>query len=278
MSKSCSIKEVHTGQMVTDGAGVSIYRIIAHGRLDYIDPFVLLDELRTDNPDDYIAGFPMHPHRGIETVTYMIHGKFHHKDSRGGGGLLTDGCVQWMTAGKGIQHSEMPEITKDGLWGYQLWLNLPQRHKFVEPRYQHLSPQDMPLVQDEPSGLSVRIISGSYKGIEGPASNWVKTHYFDVRLKGGAEFSFTPDEGMTGFFYVHTGAVRVCGRRVHARELAELEAGGSVAISADADEAGFLYLAGVPNREPIARGGPFVMNTQQEIRQAFEDYRNGILF
>ncbi len=161
MSKlACSIKEIYRGQPVVDGAGVKINRIIGSYNLDYIDPFVLLDEIRSQNPEDYIAGFPTHPHRGIETITYMIKGSFRHEDSRGGGGLLTDGCVQWMTAGRGILHSEMPEKREGELWGYQLWLSLPKKHKMVEPRYQHLSPEDIPVV--DRNGISVKIISGVY--------------------------------------------------------------------------------------------------------------------
>ena len=130
----CTIKEVHHGQSVVDGAGVKINRLVGSFEVEDIDPFVLLDEIRSDDPDDYAAGFPTHPHRGIETITYMIRGGFRHRDSRGGGGLLTDGCVQWMTAGKGILHSEMPEQSSGELWGYQLWLSLPREHKMVEPR------------------------------------------------------------------------------------------------------------------------------------------------
>lgn len=161
----CGIKNIHKGQMVVDGAGVRINRIIGSQKLNYIDPFVLLDEIRSSDPSDYIAGFPTHPHRGIETITYMKHGSFRHRDSRGGGGLLTDGCVQWMTAGRGIQHSEMAEKTDGELWGYQLWLSLPAKDKMVEPRYQHLPPDMIPLVEED--GMKVKVISGTYGGVHG---------------------------------------------------------------------------------------------------------------
>lgn len=272
----CNIKRMVRGQSATDGAGVKLNRIIATPDIDYIDPFVLLDELRSDNPDDFIAGFPMHPHRGIETITYMIHGNFKHEDSRGGGGLLTSGCVQWMTAGKGILHSEIPEKKDDRIWGYQLWLNLPKKHKMVEPRYQHLSEDTIPHVDKE--GVSVRIISGEYDGVKGCASNWVKTHYFDVRLSKGAVFTYEIDPGMNSFCYIHSGEVSICDRNVQQKYLVEFDNKAHVEITGESEDAGFLFLAGIPNNEPIARGGPFVMNTREEIMQAFEDYQNGALF
>jgi len=272
----CNIKQVIKGQTVTDGAGVKLNRLIGSQHIDNIDPFVLLDEFRSDNPDDYIAGFPTHPHRGIETITYMINGKFRHKDSRGGGGLLTDGCVQWMTAGKGILHSEMPETTNGELWGYQLWLSLPKREKMVAPRYQHLSPETIPVVKM--NGLTVKIISGKFNGVTGNASNWVKTHYFDVMLSKGNIFSFDIDSDMNSFCYVHTGRLEICDRDVEHNNLVEFENKSRVEIKGLSESSGFLFLAGIPNNEPIARGGPFVMNTKEEIVQAFEDYKNGTLF
>jgi redox-sensitive bicupin YhaK (pirin superfamily) len=272
----CDIKRTIKGQSVVDGAGVKINRIIGSYHLEDIDPFVLLDEIKSDDPDDYIAGFPMHPHRGIETITYMVKGNFRHKDSRGGGGLLSDGCVQWMTAGKGIQHSEMPETNDDGLWGFQLWLNLPKRHKWVEPRYQHLSPEMIPSVDRE--GISVKVISGTYEGTHGPAKNWVESDYFDVTLDNDALFRFEKDPGMSSFCYVREGSFSVNGTVVHEHELAEFDHNAIVEIKGDSEKAAFLFIAGYPNNEPIVRGGPFVMNTEEEIYQAFEDYRNGILF
>ena len=156
------IKRIVKGQSVSDGAGVKLNRIIGSTDVNNIDPFFLLDEFRSENPNDYIAGFPMHPHRGIETITYMIEGSFTHKDSRGGGGVLTSGEVQWMTAGKGIQHEEMPAMESGHLWGYQLWLNLPKKHKWVDPAYQHLGKENIPVF--EKNGLKVVIISGEYEG------------------------------------------------------------------------------------------------------------------
>lgn len=276
---ACGIKDIHRGQMVTDGAGVKINRIIGSYRLNYIDPFVLLDEIRSNNPDDYIAGFPTHPHRGIETITYMKLGSFRHRDSRGGGGLLTDGCVQWMTAGRGILHSEMPEETGGELWGYQLWLSLPAKDKMVEPRYQHLSPDMIPVV--EKGSMDVRVISGTYDGVHGPAKNWLEADYFDVELKKGAVFSLEIDRKMNSFIYVHTGTVSICPagntQSVSEKELAVFQPGTLVEVSGLSSTSGFLFLSSYPNNEPIVRGGPFVMNTEEEIEQAFLDYRNGLL-
>jgi len=275
----CGIENIYKGQMVTDGAGVRINRIIGSHRLNYIDPFVLLDEIRSSNPDDYIAGFPTHPHRGIETITYMKRGSFRHGDSRGGGGLLKDGCVQWMTAGKGILHSEMPEKTEGELCGYQLWLSLPAKDKMVEPRYQHLSPDLIPVVKED--NMNVKVISGTYGGVHGPAKNWLEADYFDVDLKKGAVFSFKIDRKMNSFIYVHTGTVSICpegsSQNVSEKELASFQPGTLVEVRGVASTSEFLFLASHPNNEPIVRGGPFVMNTEEEIGQAFYDYQQGVI-
>jgi len=272
----CGIKQIIKGQYVIDGAGVKINRIIGSYHLGDIDPFVLLDEIRSENPKDYIAGFPTHPHRGIETITYMIHGSFRHKDSRGGGGLLTDGCVQWMTAGKGILHSEMPEATEGEACGYQLWVSLPADKKMVDARYQHLSPDMIPVVKKD--GLLVRIISGEYGGKTGPADNWVKTHYFDVEMGKDKTFTFDISRDMNSFCYIRKGSVNICGDEIPERRLVEFTSGTGVEIKGLSDHSALLFLAGRPNNEPIVRGGPFVMNTEEEIDQAFADYRNGTLW
>jgi len=273
------VKQVFQGVHVTDGAGVHLNRIIANHQVQQVDPFVLLDEFRSDDPDDYIAGFPWHPHRGIETITYMVKGAFRHEDSRGGGGVLSDGECQWMTAGKGIIHQEMPEMEEGHLWGYQLWLNLAARDKMIPPRYQHLTSENMPEVRQD--GLSVKVISGAFDGHEGPAQTTYPIDYFDVRLGKGSRFEHGTVEGMDRSIYVHTGSVVVDpdgeATRVEARHLVLLGEGDRVVIEG-ADDAGFLFLAGAPHGEPVARGGPFVMNTPEEIRQAFEDYRSGKLF
>jgi redox-sensitive bicupin YhaK (pirin superfamily) len=265
---------------VIDGAGVRLHRIIGSPRLNHVDPFVLLDEFRSDNPKDYLAGFPDHPHRGIETITYMINGTFRHRDSRGGGGLLSPGCVQWMTAGRGIIHSEMPEMKEGQLWGYQLWLSLAASDKMIEPRYQHLSPKDIPQVENE--GVTVKLISGSYQGTGGPALTEFPVSYFDVTVKEDSQFEVPAEQGRNRFLYVHSGAAAVQSndqtQEVSAGELALLAEGAAVSVRGNGEGAGFLYLGAAPHNEPIVRGGPFVMNTEAEIRQAFLDYQTGKLF
>ena len=267
------------GIEVLEGAGVRLRRLIGTREFDHVDPFVLLDEFRSCNPEDYIRGFPMHPHRGIETITYMIHGGFRHKDSEGNGGQLTDGCTQWMTAGRGILHSEMPERTKGLLWGYQLWLSLPAQAKMTAPRYQHISPEAVPTI--ELKGVEIKIISGQFGDIRGPAENIIRTDYFDVRLERGKRFHVPADSGSNRFCYVHTGSIRLrVGERfetVHQGELIPFSADSPSDFRGLSDRSGFLFLSAAPNDEPIVRGGPFVMNTSEEIAQAFVDFQNGIL-
>ncbi len=279
-SENSGISRIVRGISVIDGAGVRLHRIIGSPRLNQVDPFVLLDEFKSDNPKDYIAGFPDHPHRGIETITYMIAGKFSHKDSRGGGGLLAPGCVQWMTAGKGIIHSEMPEMEHGQLWGYQLWLTLPAKDKMIEPRYQHLNPEDIPTV--EKNGVTAKLISGSYEGTSGPALTQFPVNYFDVSIGKDSLFEAPRSEQENSFLYVHTGSVAVerddQSRQVSAGELALLEKEAQASVRGVDDLSGFLFFGAVPHNEPIVRGGPFVMNSEEEIRQAFLDYQSGKLF
>jgi redox-sensitive bicupin YhaK (pirin superfamily) len=279
-SSDSGVFRIVRGLSVIDGAGVRLHRIIGSPRFSHVDPFVLLDEFKSDNPKDYLAGFPDHPHRGIETITYMISGNFRHKDSRGGGGLLAPGCVQWMTAGKGIIHSEMPEMKDGQLWGFQLWLTLAAKDKMIEPRYQHLSPEDIPAVTKK--GMTVKLISGSYDGTSGPALTEFPVSYFDVALKKNGRFQLPPVQGQNGFLYVHSGAVVVTWndqtQQVSTGELALLGEDARVSVQGTEDASGFLYLSATPHDEPIVRGGPFVMNTEEEIRQAFLDYQSGKLF
>ena len=267
------------GVEVLEGAGVRIHRLIGTKEFDHIDPFVLLDEFKSSNADDYIRGFPTHPHRGIETITYMIRGSFRHEDSQGNGGLLTDGCTQWMTAGRGILHSEMPEKTRGLLWGYQLWLSLPAKDKMTEPGYQHISPEDMPTITED--GFEVKIISGQYGDVTGPAQNIVRTDYFDIRIDKGKRVAFPSNEEMSSLCYVHTGSVLVNpgegSEIIHQGELVAFIPGNPLDIKAVSDKAGILYLSARPNNEPIVRRGPFVMNSPEEIAQAFIDYENGVL-
>jgi quercetin 2,3-dioxygenase len=260
-----------------DGAGVRLRRVVGNPELSHVDPFVLLDEIRSENPEDYIAGFPTHPHRGIETVTYMIEGNFRHKDSRGGGGLIARGDVQWMTAGRGILHSEMPEIVEGGIWGYQLWLSLPRNRKMTEPRYQAIESGSIPTA--EGNGSAVKVIAGEYGGKKGPAGTFYPVHYFDVRLRKDEEFAFSVPKGMKSYAYVHTGNVRIGpdveANRVHHHHFLQLGPVPEIRIHGNTDSSGFLFLSAAPLDEPIVRGGPFVMNTKEELYQAFRDWETG---
>jgi redox-sensitive bicupin YhaK (pirin superfamily) len=273
MAKVANPKKVIAGLSVTDGAGVQLNRIIGSYELGDVDPFVLLDEFRSDNPDDYIAGFPWHPHRGIETITYMVEGAFRHEDSKGGGGILETGDCQWMTAGGGILHQEMPEMKEGHLWGYQLWLTLAAKDKFCPPRYQHLD--DEKIARAESDGMSIKIIAGKFGDATGPAETMYPIDYFDVRLEKGVRFEHAVNDDMDKFLYVHTGSVVIdpdgAAERIGAKHLVLLDEGTDIIVAGGDDGSGFLFLAGVPHREPIVKGGPFVMNTREEIRQAWED-------
>ena len=270
------IKRVTRGQHVFDGAGVSLNRLIANSETNNIDPFFLLDEFRSDNPEDYIKGFPMHPHRGIETITYMIKGSFKHKDSRGGGGILKSGEVQWMTAGRGILHEEMPAMENGSLWGYQLWLNLPKRMKWLEPEYQHLSRDNIPMIKK--NGYKVLIISGSFEGIDGPARNNVPAEYYDIYLEKEKSIQINAKADYNSLLYIHSGKLKIQDHEYDSGTMIEFIDNNEIIIKSISSECGFLFLSALPNNEPYARGGPFVMNTQEEIEQAYDDYQNGRLF
>ncbi len=271
----------------SDGAGVRLNRSIATANLPALDPFLLLDEFNSEDKDDYIAGFPEHPHRGFETVTYMIEGRMRHEDNAGNSGLLRSGGVQWMTAGRGILHSEMPEQEDGRMQGFQLWVNLPSRLKMSDPRYQDIEPEDVPTVETE-TGATVRVIAGEHGGATGPVQDvFVRPLYLDITLPAGASVSQSVPAGHTGFVYVFGGeGVTVTegepkgdggeGFPVRYRNLAVLGDGDRVGLRNDTGaEARLLLVAGAPIGEPIARYGPFVMNTEQEIYQAFKDFQEG---
>ena len=266
------------GQETHDGAGVRLRRTIGTPALNHVDPFLLLDEFRSDNRDDYIGGFPDHPHRGFETVTYMLAGSMQHRDHEGNEGNLRAGSVQWMTAGRGIIHSEMPQQEDGLMWGFQLWVNLPAAQKMIEPRYQDISPEDVPEVV-LPGGGVARVIAGSAGGVEGPVREVVTNPlYLDVRLAPGAEVEQPVPSDHAGFLYVFEGEAEVGGdpgTRVPRGTLAVLGDGDDVAVRACADGARFLLVAARPLNEPIVREGPFVMNTRREILEAFDDFHAG---
>ena len=273
------IKQVIRGMPATDGAGVELTRVIGQPALSMLDPFLLLDAFRSDEPDDYIAGFPPHPHRGFETVTYLLDGRMRHKDNAGNEGVIEPGGIQWMTAGKGIVHSEMPEQENGLLEGFQLWINLPATHKMSEPAYQEYSQEHIPVEQRE-DGVDVRVISGTTsRGTVGPVVQpLTEPVYFDITLPGGKDFMETLPETHNAFVYVIQGKLHVGGDSANALsrdDLAVLTRGTEIQVSAAGAKTRFLFIAGKPLNEPVARGGPFVMNTKTEIQQAFEDYNAG---
>ena len=271
-----SIINIIDGIETTDGAGVKLRRIIGSPDLNMLDPFLLFDEFGSDNPDDYIAGFPPHPHRGFETITYMLNGKFRHKDSAGNEGLLSDGSVQWMTAGRGVIHSEMPEKTDGLARGFQLWLNLPKKLKMIDPSYNDIPSQEITLV-DIGNGR-VRIISGTYKGVTGPGAPHTGMLYFDVELNKDSNIEIPIDDMWNTFIYVYDGQASVGKHNILKGQLAVFNQEGSLSFgSSQSSILKCIIVSGEPLNEPVARGGPFVMNSKAEVLQAFDDYQKGVL-
>jgi quercetin 2,3-dioxygenase len=271
------------GLPTSDGAGVRLTRVIGQPQLMELDPFLLLDEFGTDRPEDYIAGFPDHPHRGFETVTYMLDGRMRHKDNKGHEGLLGPGSVQWMTAGRGIVHSEMPEQDRGRMRGFQLWINLPANDKMTAPRYQEFGPQDIPQVPAAalPSGATVKVIAGRYGDVQGPISQPATDPlYLDIALQADARLDVSVPAGHRGFVYAYEGSLQVgghAGQELAAPMLAVLGDGESVGLRGVAALSRCILVAGRVLGEPVARYGPFVMNTRDELRQAVEDYNAGRL-
>ena len=262
------------GMAASDGAGVKLTRVIGQPALPDLDPFLMLDEFGSDDPEAYIAGFPDHPHRGFETVTYMLAGRMRHRDNKGNEGLLEAGSVQWMTAGRGIVHSEMPEQEQGLMQGFQLWLNLPARDKMGPPRYQDIAPEQIPTISPAP-GVTAKVIAGRLAGTLGPVdAGATEPFYADLRLEAAAavEIPLPPDHN--AFVYVYEGAADVAGQALERATIAVLGRGEAVRIETD-HGARLIVVAGKPLREPVARYGPFVMNTDDELRQAFADYQAG---
>ena len=270
------IKKIVKSIETSDGAGVKLKRSIGTPEADYIDPFLMLDEFGSENKDDYVAGFPPHPHRGIETVTYMLKGKFEHEDSTGAKGTMSSGDVQWMKTGRGIIHSEMPAMSDGQLLGFQLWINMPAKLKKNKPEYIYIKNKELGTYSDDEK--VVKVIAGKFKDIEGPEKNHnVEPIYFHIVLKNEKEFSCEVPEGHNSFIYLLKGQIKV-GKINHEKtndsNLILLKQGKSLQIKAER-ESEFLFIAGKPIGEPIARGGPFVMNTKTEIIEAINDYQNG---
>ncbi|WP_374601593.1 pirin family protein [Arenimonas sp.] len=267
------------GQPASDGAGVKLTRVIGSPQLPDLDPFLMLDEFGTDRPEDYLAGFPEHPHRGFETVTYMLDGRMRHRDNHGNQGVLVPGSVQWMTAGRGIVHSEMPEQEEGRMRGFQLWVNLPARDKMTAPKYQEYGPDRFPEVDAAP-GVRAKVIAGEVAGVRGPIEQpATQPTYLDLHLGAGDRYQHALPAGHTAFAYVYEGSARLgdgqAAATVQARELAVLGEGDVVQVEGREAGTRLILVAGQPLREPVARYGPFVMNTQAELRQAFEDYQAG---
>ncbi len=290
------IEKVFSGIPTLEGAGVRLHRAFGYRHVPALDPFLLLDDFISGNPEDYLKGFPWHPHRGIETITYVLHGKVAHGDSMGNEGVIGQGDVQWMTAGSGIIHQEMPGGDRKGLLqGFQLWANLPASHKMMDPRYRGLQSDEIPVV-DGPGGSKIRIIAGEVDGVGGPVREIVTDPvYLDVTVPAGETFSHPEDAGRTVFAYIIEGKAFFDDRRepssygvegaryfdiggeaaVGPGNVVLYGDGGGVVITAGPERLRFLLVSGKPIREPVAWYGPIVMNTQQELKVAFQEYRDG---
>ena len=266
-----SIARVVNGRRVSDGAGVDIRRVIGVPGADYVDPFLMFDDFRNDYPSGYVAGFPPHPHRGFETVTYMLKGKMRHRDSNGNAGLLEDGAVQWMTAGRGILHSEMPEQTDGSLWGFQIWLNLPQRLQMADPGYQDIPGSE--ITEFAKDGIDYRLVTGELFGHKGPAETHLPVLMVDVAPNGG-QTTIPLTDGETTILFCFEGELSVAGEAIEDGDMAVLEGAGGVLIEGAGRG---LLLSSAPLNEPIARHGPFVLSTEGELKKAFMDYQLGQL-
>jgi hypothetical protein len=269
------VERILQPEMTSDGAGVKLKRLIASSRLDYLDPFLLLDHFGSDDPDDYIAGFPTHPHRGMETVTYVLAGEVKHRDSLGHSGTIGTGDVQWMTAGSGIMHEEMPQLRGGHLAGFQLWVNLPAKLKMTHPRYQEFTAAEIPEVT-RPDGSKVKVIAGKFDNVEGPVRGVAADPtYLDFSLPPDTSVDHVIPRGHTAFAYLFEGSGSFAGTDVTAPKMVIFSDGDSLSIRSGKSGARFLLISGKPLGEPVARYGPFVMNTEGEIRQALLDIQRG---
>ena len=296
MVKNRKIHKIMMSKPTLEGAGVHLHRAFGFGDTHTFDPFLLLDDFRNDNPADYAPGFPWHPHRGIETITYVLRGKVDHGDSMGNHGVITSGDVQWMTAGSGILHQEMPEGDPDGrMYGFQLWANLPRTHKMMVPRYQDIKSAQIPLVTLE-GGVTVRLICGEVAGVRGPVQNIViDPQVLDVTIPAKTRFTFPTQPGYTVFAYIIDGKATFCDEQdpfaydregsnyfdtqhdqwLGDRTLVVFEDGEQILVNTEDYPVRFLLISGRPIREPVAWYGPIVMNTEQELRQAFDELDQG---
>ncbi len=275
------IEKIIEPQPVVEGAGVKLKRSIGTQTLDYLDPFLLLDHFASTERRDYEAGFPLHPHRGIETVTYILSGVVHHKDTLGNAGSIGSGDVQWMTAGRGIMHEEMPQVRPEGVAGFQLWVNLPANLKMTPPRYQNILSGEIPEIKRE-NGTNIRVITGKVDDTHGPVSGIAANPtYMDVSIPPHTTFTQTVDNGSTAFAYLFQGKAKFTGGEdaekilIQSPKLVVWGNGDFIDVTTEEDPARLLLVSGKPLHEPIARYGPFVMNTREEIEQALRDLRQG---
>jgi quercetin 2,3-dioxygenase len=276
MPEDCSVKLKLQRQPVTEGAGVRLNRLFGHAEAPALDPFLLLDDFRSDRPEDYLKGFPWHPHRGIETITYVLKGDVEHGDSLGNKGTISSGDVQWMTAGSGIIHQEMPKGDQNGsMHGFQLWANLPAARKMISPKYRDITADQVPEITLAGQVL-VKIIAGSVDGVSGPVDDIViEPTFLDCQVPAGAVFSHDVDPAHTVFIYVIGGRGRTGGTAIQNGDLVLYDSKDRLTVSATGEPVRFLLLSGRPLNEPVAWRGPIVMNTSQELETAFQEYRNG---
>jgi redox-sensitive bicupin YhaK (pirin superfamily) len=261
-------------QAVVEGAGVRLKRSIGTRTLDYLDPFLLLDHFHSKNRTDYEAGFPLHPHRGIETVTYLLAGSVRHRDTLGNAGEIGPGDLQWMTAGRGILHEEMPQVRPEGVAGFQLWVNLPAKQKMIAPRYQDINANEISEIRRD--GATIRVIAGTVDGVTGPIRGIAaEPTYLDVSLPSGGSFVQPIASGHSAFAYLFEGEARFGDNLVAGPKLVVWDDGDTVEVRAEKNPARFLLVSGKPLNEPIARHGPFVMNTREEIEQTLRELRDG---
>lgn len=271
-----AIKAIHRGEPVTEGAGVKLRRVFGYFEAPDFDPFLLFDDFRSDRPEDFVRGFPWHPHRGIETITYVTKGDVEHGDSLGNTGVISSGDVQWMTAGSGIIHQEMPKGDANGsMHGFQLWANLPAAQKMMAPRYRGLTAADIPEAA-LPDGTRIRVIAGRVDGVRGPMDDIViQPEYLDCSVPGATVFTHALPRDHTAFVYVIGGSGHAEGEKVLDRTLVLFEHGDELRVSAGDDGIRFLLVSGKPLGEPVAWRGPIVMNTKAELDLAFQEYREG---
>ena len=279
VKNSRQIEHLYAGVDTQDGAGVKLTRVLTQQLQERLDPYLMLDNFKSHNPDDYVAGFPNHPHRGFETITYMITGRMRHRDSAGNEGLLQNGGVQWMTAASGVIHSELPEQENGAMEGFQLWLNLPAKDKMNDPWYKDFQSDDLPKYSTE-DGVDVTVIAGQSHGIEGAVTRDItEPSYLDIYLPAGTSFSQAIPADHNAFAFVYRGTIEIAGETVPTKTMAILENNtdtDGVTITADSSEdTKVILITGRPLGEPIVQYGPFVMNSQQEIMQAVTDFQNG---